>query len=57
MDIDKEGKMVRTSVTVPESLIEKFREYCKKNRRSVSAQITLLIEKELQVNSDREIKE
>ncbi|MGL5803860.1 MAG: ribbon-helix-helix domain-containing protein [Xenococcaceae cyanobacterium] len=48
--------MVRTSVTVPESLIEKFREYCKKNRRSVSAQITLLIERELQINNKEEIK-
>lgn len=43
-----EEKMVRTSVTVPETVIEKFKIYCKNKRRSVSAQITLLIEQELE---------
>ena len=47
MDNDKEEKMVRTSVTIPETIMEKFRVYCKGKRRSVSAQITLLIEQEL----------
>jgi metal-responsive CopG/Arc/MetJ family transcriptional regulator len=46
-------KMVRTSVTIPESLIEEFKEYCKKTRRSVSAQVTLLIEKELEAQKDK----
>ncbi|NJL52538.1 MAG: CopG family transcriptional regulator [Hydrococcus sp. SU_1_0] len=40
--------MVRTSVTIPESVMKKFRDYCNKQRRSLSAQITLLIEKELE---------
>ena len=47
MSNDREEKMVRTSVTIPESIIEKFKVYCKGKRRSVSAQITLLIEQEL----------
>ncbi len=47
MNNEQQEKMVRTSVTIPESLIEKFRDYCKVKRRSVSAQITLLIEQEL----------
>lgn len=46
--MDKQEKMVRTSVTIPESVMKKFRDYCGKQRRSVSAQITLLIEKELE---------
>lgn len=45
--MDKQEKMVRTSVTIPESVMKKFRDYCNKQRRSVSAQLTLLIEKEL----------
>lgn len=45
---NKEEKMVRTSVTIPESVMEKFKAYCKSKRRSVSAQITLLIEQELE---------
>lgn len=46
--MDKQEKMVRTSVTIPESVMKKFRDYCNKQRRSVSAQMTLLIEKELE---------
>lgn len=48
MDNKKEEKMVRTSVTIPETIMEKFKVYCKDKRRSVSAQITLLIEQELE---------
>lgn len=48
MDNDREEKMVRTSVTIPESVMEKFKIYCKEKRRSVSAQITLLMEQELE---------
>jgi len=48
MDNDQEEKMVRTSVTIPESVMEKFKVYCKGKRRSVSAQITLLMEQELE---------
>ncbi|MBW4469220.1 MAG: hypothetical protein KME45_03045 [Stenomitos rutilans HA7619-LM2] len=36
--------MARTSITVPESLLERFRKYCDKQRRSVSSQIALLME-------------
>jgi hypothetical protein len=46
--MDKQEKLVRTSVTIPESVMKKFRDYCNKERRSVSAQLTLLIEKELE---------
>lgn len=48
MGKDNEEKMVRTSVTIPESVIERFKIYCKERRRSVSAQITLLMEQELE---------
>lgn len=47
MDNNQEEKMVRTSVTIPESVIEQFKILCKEKRRSVSAQITLLMEQEL----------
>lgn len=47
MDNDQEEKMVRTSVTIPKSVMEKFKAHCKGKRRSVSAQITLLMEQEL----------
>ena len=46
--MDKQEKMARTSITIPESVMKKFRDYCNKQRRSVSAQLTLLIEKELE---------
>ena len=45
---NQEEKMVRTSVTIPESVMKEFKVYCKNKRRSVSAQITLLIEQELE---------
>jgi metal-responsive CopG/Arc/MetJ family transcriptional regulator len=37
-------KMSRTSVTIPESLLVWFQDYCKKQKRSVSAQISFMIE-------------
>jgi metal-responsive CopG/Arc/MetJ family transcriptional regulator len=37
-------KMSRTSVTVPESLLQWFQSYCRKQKRSVSAQISFMIE-------------
>lgn len=42
-----EEQMIRISATIPESVIEQFKELCKKERRSVSAQLTLLMEKAL----------
>lgn len=36
--------MTRISATIPEAVAERFKEYCKKQRRSVSAQLTLLME-------------
>ena len=50
---NQEEKMVRTSVTIPESVIKKFKAYCKSKRRSVSAQITLLIEQELEQEDNK----
>ncbi|NDJ21235.1 ribbon-helix-helix protein, CopG family [Nostoc sp. B(2019)] len=47
--------MARTSITVPEQLLEEFKQYCDKQRRSVSAQIALLMEealKQLQKESE-----
>jgi len=37
-------KMSRTSITVPEDLLEWFKSYCEKEKRSVSAQLQLMIE-------------
>ncbi len=41
-----EGKdrLARTSITVPETLLERFKLYCDKQRRSMSAQIAFLME-------------
>ncbi|MEM9116936.1 MAG: CopG family transcriptional regulator [Cyanobacteria bacterium P01_F01_bin.56] len=36
--------MARTSITVPETLLEQFKQYCEKQRRSVSAQVTYMME-------------
>lgn len=36
--------MSRTSITVPESLLEWFQSYCERQKRSVSAQISFMIE-------------
>ncbi|NJN13865.1 MAG: GIY-YIG nuclease family protein [Richelia sp. RM1_1_1] len=38
------GVQNRTSVTIPESLLVWFQDYCKKQKRSVSAQISFMIE-------------
>jgi hypothetical protein len=44
----KEGQITRISATIPESVAERFKEFCKKQRRSVSAQITLLMEQAME---------
>jgi predicted RNase H-like HicB family nuclease len=50
----KQEKMTRISATIPEPVVERFKEFCKKQRRSVSAQITLLMEQAMQEeNSER----
>ena len=46
MDTGQE-KMTRISATIPEPVAEQFKDLCKKQRRSVSAQITLLMEQAL----------
>jgi len=46
MNTDQE-KMTRISATIPEQVAEEFKDLCKKQRRSVSAQITLLMERAL----------
>ena len=48
-------KMSRTSVTIPESLFEWFKEYCNKQKRSVSAQISFMIE-QLKESEEKEVK-
>lgn len=49
---DTKEKMARTSITVPIELLEDFRKYCDKKRRSVSAQVALLMEKALQASEE-----
>lgn len=46
--------MSRTSITVPESLLEWFQSYCERQKRSVSAQISFMIEelKEAKASDD-----
>lgn len=45
-------KMARTSITIPEQVLEDFKKYCDGQRRSVSAQITLLIEEMLRESKE-----
>jgi hypothetical protein len=46
-------KMARTSITIPEKLLEDFKKYCDKQRRSVSAQVALLMEEALQQTNEK----
>lgn len=46
-------EMARTSITVPEKLLEDFKKYCDKQRRSVSAQVALLMEETLQQTNEK----
>ena len=50
----RQDKMVRISATIPEDIVEKFKEYCKQERRSMSAQITFLMEKALEQKEEEE---
>ena len=43
-EVNQEKNMTRLSITMPVELDEFIRQYSKKQRRSVSAQIQLLIE-------------
>ncbi|TBR61769.1 CopG family transcriptional regulator [Mastigocladus laminosus UU774] len=36
--------MSRTSITIPDPLFEWFKQYCNKQKRSMSAQISFMIE-------------
>lgn len=49
-----ETKMVRISATIPENVLEKFKKFSEKQRRSVSAQITLLMEKAMEEVQDND---
>jgi hypothetical protein len=46
----EEEKMTRISATIPERVADQFKEFCKRQRRSVSAQITLLMEQAMKEN-------
>jgi hypothetical protein len=37
-------ELARTSITLNKELLERFKGYCDKNHRSVSAQVALMIE-------------
>jgi hypothetical protein len=37
-------EVARTSITLKKELLERFKGYCDKNHRSVSAQVALMIE-------------
>ena len=47
-------KMVRISATIPEDIVEKFKQYCQQERCSMSAQITFLMEKALEEKEELE---
>lgn len=49
-----EEKMARISATVPESVVEKLRQASKAERRSMSAQLTLLIEEGLRIRGEKD---
>lgn len=42
------GELKRVSITIPDSVARRFRMFCLRQRRSVSAQITLLMEQAMQ---------
>lgn len=49
---NKDEKMIRISATIPEPIAEDFTALCRRNRRSVSAQLTLLMEAALRHEED-----
>ncbi len=53
----KEEKMVRISATIPQTVLNQFKEYCREERRSVSAQITILMEKALSEKFSEQTKQ
>jgi len=40
-------KYERINITLPQDVLEKFREFCKKNGINMSSRISLLVEKDL----------
>lgn len=44
--------MTRLTATIPEEVADEFRKYCERQRRSMSAQITLLIEQAMEEQHD-----
>lgn len=53
----KEEKMVRISATIPQTVLDQFKQYCREERRSVSAQITILMEKALSEKLSEQTKQ
>ncbi len=49
---NKNEKMIIISATIPEPIAEDFTALCQRNRRSVSAQLTLLMEAALRNEED-----
>lgn len=48
LNVEYKGKSIRISITVPEDLIADFKRYCKKQRRSLSAQLQFMMIKSLE---------
>ena len=46
--VEYKGKMTRINITVPEDLLEDFRQYCDKQFRPLSAQLQFMMKQTLE---------
>ena len=46
--VEYNGKMTRINITVPEDLLEDFRQYCEKQFRPLSAQLQFMMKQTLE---------
>ena len=51
----KQDKMTRINITIPEKLLEEFKQYCEAECRPVSAQIQYLIKQALKQQKQNDI--
>jgi|GEM_PF-3319086 len=54
--VEYKGKMTRINITVPEDLLEDFRQYCEKQFRPLSAQLQFMMKKTLEEDSINQSK-
>ena len=54
--IEEKPKMTRLTITVPEKLLEEFKQYCDKEFRPVSTQLQYMMKKALEEDSKQNRK-